>query len=223
MDHTTLFVGIDTSISIPSNMGKRKQFKIRRVEYEELSPTVTFACYEKQDTMVRTYFIKDALILFVEVTPFIQQFEEIFGQCQSELDVFTTDMSHETLIPKFLKVIAEKKGGYIEFPTLHIFGQKCWHDDAIIVGNKAALIELRDIIDKAIQYGEGRLGALTSDGEGYDLFISCLPGDPENNINWRKITLPYHDKEMYSPSEDEVDPFSHLTLFRGLLRRSQSN
>lgn len=223
MDNTTLFIGIDTSVSISSKISKRKQFKIRRVEYEELSPTVTFACYEKQDTMIRTYFFKEALILFVEVTPFIQLFEEMFGQGQSEMDIFTTDTSHEFLIHYFRKVIAEKGGGYTEFPYLHIYSQKYWHDDAIIVGNKTALIELRDAIDNAIQYGEGRLGASTSDREGYDLFILCLPGDPENNNDWQTIKLPYHDTEMNIPSEDEIDRFSHLTLFKSLLRRSQSN
>ncbi|MGG7618993.1 hypothetical protein [Bacillus coreaensis] len=109
---TTLFIGIDTSISKSSNMGKRKQFKIRRVQFEELSPTVTFACYEKQDTLIRTYFFKDALILFVEVTPFIQQFEEMFGQSHTEMDVFTTDISHEILIPKFIEVIGKEGGLY---------------------------------------------------------------------------------------------------------------
>lgn len=219
MVKTTIFIGIDTSLSKSSNMGKRKQFKIRRVQYEELSPTVTFACYEKQDTLIRTYFFKDAFIFFVEVTPFIQQFEEMFGQSHTEMDVFTTDISHEILIPKFIKMIAEKKEGYTESPYLHIYGQKHWHDDAIIVGNKTALKELRDVIDNAIQYGEGRLVTTTSDGEGYELFISCLPGETENNKDWQQITLPYHDKEMYVPNEDEIDPFSHLKLYRNLLRR----
>lgn len=216
---TKLFIGIDTSLSIPANIEKRKQFNIKRVQYEDLSPTITFACYEKQDTLIRTYFFKDALILFVEVTPFIQQFEEMFGQSNTEMDVFTTDNSHEMLIPKFIKVIAEKKQDYTELPYLHIYGQKLWHDEAIIVGNKTALKELREAIDNAIQYGEGRLVTSTSDGEGYELFISCLPGETENNKEWQQITLPYHDKEMYVPNEDEFDPFSYLNLYRNLLRR----
>ena len=42
--NTTLFIGIDTSLSISSeNIEKKKQFNIKRVQYEELSPTVTFA------------------------------------------------------------------------------------------------------------------------------------------------------------------------------------
>ena len=219
MANTTLFIGIDTSLSISANIEKRKQFNIKRVQYEELSPTVTFACYEKQETLIRTYFFKDALILFVEVTLYIQHFEEMFGYGITEMDVLVTDTSHETLIPEFVKIIDEKKQGYTELPYLHIYGQKYWHDNAIIVGNKTALKELRDVIDNAIQYGEGRLGTSSSDGEGYELFISCLPGEAENNKDWQQITLPYHDKEMYVPNEDEVDPFSHLKLYRNLLRR----
>ncbi|WP_417899852.1 hypothetical protein ABN702_06095 [Bacillus haimaensis] len=218
MVNTTLFIGIDTNLSKSSNMGNRKQFYIRRVQYEKLSPTVTFACYEKQDTLIRTYFFNDVLILFVEVTPFIQQFEDMFGQSNTEMDVFTTDISHEILIPKFIKVIAEKKEGYTESPYLHIYGQKNWHDDAIIVGNKTALKDLRNVINNAIQYGEGRLVTSSSDGEGYQLFISCLPGETENNKDWQQIILPYHDKEMYVPNENEIDPFSLLTLYRNLLR-----
>ena len=219
MANTTLFIGIDTSLSISANIEKRKQFNIKRVQYEELSPTVTFACYEKQETLIRTYFFKDALILFVEVTLYIQHFEEMFGYGITEMDVLVTDTSHETLIPEFVKIIDEKKQGYTELPYLHIYGQKYWHDNAIIVGNKTALKEFRDVIDNAIQYGEGRLGTSSSDGEGYELFISYLPGEAENNKDWQQITLPYHDKEMYVPNEDEVDPFSHLKLYRNLLRR----
>lgn len=61
-----LFVAIDTSLSISVNMEKRKQFSIKRTQYEEVSPTVIFACYEKKETLIRTYFFKEHLILFVE-------------------------------------------------------------------------------------------------------------------------------------------------------------
>ena len=67
MTDTNLFIGIDTSLSISANIEKRKQFNIKRVQYEDLSPTVTFACYEKQKTLSRLYFFKDVLILFVEI------------------------------------------------------------------------------------------------------------------------------------------------------------
>lgn len=102
MANTTLFIVIDTSLSISANIEKRKQFNIKRVQYEELSPTVTFACYEKQETLIRRCFFKDDFILFVEVTPYIQHFEEMFGYTITAMDVLVTDTSHETLLPKFI-------------------------------------------------------------------------------------------------------------------------
>lgn len=89
----------------------------------------------------------------------------------------------------------------------------------MIVGNQTALKELRDAIDKAIENGEARVGTSSSDDEAYELFISCLTGKMENNENWQQIRLPYHDKEMYVPDEDEVDPFTHLKLYKNLLSR----
>ena len=68
MADTRLFIGIETNLSNSANIEKRKQFNLKRVKYEDLSPTVSFACYKKQETFVRTYFFKDELILFVEVT-----------------------------------------------------------------------------------------------------------------------------------------------------------
>lgn len=215
-----LFVAIDTSLSISVNMEKRKQFSIKRTQYEEVSPTVIFACYEKKETLIRTYFFKEHLILFVEVTPYIQLFEEMFGKCITEMDVWATDMTPDILIPNFEKVIAQKGQGYTESPYFHIYGQRYWHDDAMIIGNKTALKELRDAIDNALRYGEARIGPLSRDGEGYNLFISCMPGETENNEDWKQIRLPYHDREMYEPDDDnEVDPFDYLKFYKSLLSR----
>lgn len=97
---TKLFIGIDTSLSTSANLRKRKQFKIKRVQLEDLSSIVTFACYEIKGTLVRTYFFKDDSILFVEVTPHVQNFVEMFGYERTEMDLFVTDFSHEILIPK---------------------------------------------------------------------------------------------------------------------------
>ena len=53
-----------------------------------------------------------------------------------------------------------------ELPYLHLYGQKYWHDDAILVGNIAALKELRNAIDNIIQHGEAR-GATAKSLVGY--------------------------------------------------------
>ena len=38
----------------------------------------------------------------MEVTPYIQHFEEMFGYTITAMDVLVTDTSHETLLPKFI-------------------------------------------------------------------------------------------------------------------------
>ena len=219
MEVTTLFVGIDTSVSLQSNLEKRKKQKIKRVDLIELSSNVSYASYRKDERIIRTYFFKEEVILFVEVTAYIKEMEEIFGICSSDLDVITTDLSHEALMPKFEHVLKEFENQTSHSPILHAYGQKCWHDDALIVANKEALIKLKNAIDVAIKYGEGRLSTSTSDGEGYDLYVKCLDGEAETNDVWGNLELPYHDREMYAPQEDEIDPYSIKTVYSHLLNR----
>lgn len=219
METTTLFVGIDTNISLQRNLDKRKKRQIKRTDLIELTPNVSYASYRKDETIIRTYFLKKEVILFVEVTPFIKEMEEIFGICSSDLDVITTDLSHEALIPKFEHVLKEYENQTRHFPILHAYGQKSWHYEALIVANKEALIKLKNAIDVALKYGEGRLSASTSDGEGYDLYVKCLNGDAETNEVWRNLELPYHDREMYAPQEEEVDPYSINSVYSQLLNR----
>lgn len=220
MSNPLLFTAIDTSFTRQEQLKKRRKIGFKRTEYEELTPQVIYACYQKQETLIRTYFFKEHLILFVEVTPYFHEFETLFNGSLSSMDVYLTDLSPEVVIPTFEKIIAEKGQGYIEFPMCHVYGQRWWHDEAMIVGNRTALKELRDAINKAIQYGESRVGVTSSDGEGYDLFISCLEGETENNLEWETIRLPYYDKDTCGPDEEnEIDPFQLLKSYKDLLRR----
>ena len=38
-----------------------------------------------------------------------------------------------------------------QYPVLHIFMQASWHTEAHIIGNRAGLLELRKVIDAALQ------------------------------------------------------------------------
>lgn len=219
MEATTLFVGIDTSISLQSNLEKRKKQKIKRVNLIELSPNISFASYKKDNTIIRTYFYKKEVVLFVEVTPYLKEMEEIFGRSSTDLDVTTTDLSHEALIPKFEQVLVEYEKGEIISPLLHAYGQRFWHDEALIVANKEALVKLKNAIDVALRYGDGRFSSTTSDGEGYDFYIKCLHGEVETNQVWANLELPYHDREMYVPKADEIDPYSIKTVYNHVLKR----
>ncbi|MDK8642769.1 hypothetical protein [Niallia taxi] len=215
MDVNTLFVGIDTSTTLTSNLAKRKKQHIKRVDLIELSPSLSFATYKKENTIIRTYFFKDAVVLFVEATQFLQDMEEVFGLSSPDLDVMATDLSHEALIPKFEKALAEYNEGTIIGPFLHLYGQRYWHDDSLIIGNREALVKLKNVIDMALTYGEGRTVVSSSDWEGYDLYVKCLPGEPETNKKWDSIQLPYHDREMYVPDEkEELDPYKLLVNWR---------
>lgn len=220
MSKLLLFTAIDTSCTRQEQLKKRRTLGFKRTEYKELTPYILYACYQKEETLIRTYFFKEHLILFVEVTPYSHEFATLFDGSLSSMDVYLTDLSPEVVIPTFEKIIAEKGQGYTEIPMCHVYGQRWWHDEALIVGNRTALKGLRDAIDKAIQYGESRVDVSSSDGEGYDLYISCLEGETENNPRWEAIKLPYHDKETYVPDEEnELDPFQLLKSYKDLLKR----
>lgn len=61
---------------------------------------------------------------------------------------------------------------------LNIYGQQSYHTEARIIGNTQGLLELRNLIDKAI---ENKVAVsdttedciFPSDGEGYELTIVC--------------------------------------------------
>lgn len=73
--------------------------------------------------------------------------------------------------------------------VLHIYGQNSPHDDVAIVGDKKALENLKNIIDRALN---GEMVVLdddadcffTKDGEGFNVKIWC-------ESNTKELTLPY--------------------------------
>lgn len=88
-------------------------------------------------------------------------------------------------------------------PVLHIHGQSRWHMSAVVVGNRAALLGLRDAIDRALK-GECRAAVETfsADGEGYEVEVRLRDADmgaPE----WNNARLPYFD-EIARDGADEI-------------------
>jgi hypothetical protein len=73
---------------------------------------------------------------------------------------------------------------------LHVYGQYCWHSECRIVGNKNALIVLRDAIDDAIKRGKSETGAMTSDGEGYSVEVEMCDADWDSD-KWERQPMPY--------------------------------
>lgn len=74
----------------------------------------------------------------------------------------------------------------IDVKYLQIYGQYCWHDDAVIVGDKKALLELRSLIDKALSDGEAISEVFVTDGEGYSIAVVC-----EKETFMKDLPMPY--------------------------------
>ena len=73
---------------------------------------------------------------------------------------------------------------------LHIHGQYIWHSECRIVGNRNALIVLRDAIDEALREGQAETSAMVTDGEGYCVQIKLCDAAWESD-KWRREPLPY--------------------------------
>ncbi|AMX00044.1 hypothetical protein [Rummeliibacillus stabekisii] len=108
-------------------------------------------------------------------------------------DMFNTDDEH-------LKMIAQIEASikyFEEEETLHIYGQQMWHDNAYIVGNRAAL-----------QYGEKKDVFFPNDGEGYDLYVACV----DDQFNWENLEAPYHDTEIFEKRKHPIKAFNKYKI-----------
>lgn len=76
---------------------------------------------------------------------------------------------------------------------LHIYAQAFWHEEAVIVGNRDALLALADAINVAVLSGDSgteSMEAFTADGEGYTVRVRLMDYD-----GMRKLRLPYTDED----------------------------
>lgn len=87
--------------------------------------------------------------------------------------------------------------------TLHIYGQRWWHDTATVMGDRESLERLRDAIIVALENGIGECEAMTSDGEGYTVRVMLIP--PEADL-WPRFALPYRDEMAQGTSRDREWP-----------------
>ena len=63
--------------------------------------------------------------------------------------------------------------------TMHINAQAAWHDPAFIVGNKAAMLALREALDRCLSTGKSQSAKVfAADGEGYSVIV-CLASDEQ--------------------------------------------
>ncbi len=82
---------------------------------------------------------------------------------------------------------------------LHLYAQSQWHDEAYIVGNRAALTALRDALTRLLDGAASTetLPAYTNDGEGYDLLVRLA----DQRI-FDALTVPYTDPIAIAASGD---------------------
>lgn len=100
---------------------------------------------------------------------------------------------------------------------LHVYAQRRWHGELRIVGNRNALVALRDAIDAALVNGVTTTSAMTTDGEGYPVII-----EPDHSRwdsrSWESRKLPYTDPSVTGQPDLEYE----ITLWRIALKKANA-
>lgn len=207
---------------------KTKKNNFGLLESEKIADTLYHFIYKKDEKQIHSYYyigdLEDDLerYLFVESNDLYDDFVSQFwggGQryWESGMDTYIDISSNEGVLEQLNK--AYNNHFYEEdepMPMCHFFGQQMWHDNAYLIANRIALIELKVAIDIALKQGESRLGLSPSDGEGYDLFIKCV----EDDFEWEALEMPYHDKEIYEPDISvEIPPYKLFEKYKRFFRK----
>ena len=87
--------------------------------------------------------------------------------------------------------------------TLHIFGQEFWHDEAFLVGDRNALIELKKAIGVALDDKISKPIFMQNDGEGYFAIVVCAE-------NLDKLKTTYSAEEALDYSEKTLNPYDFV-------------
>lgn len=89
---------------------------------------------------------------------------------------------------------------------LHIWGQACWHDPVVIIGNTDALKTLKHAIESAIENGEHKVSAFfTSDREGFSLYVVC-----KDDNKWDNRAVPYSDEMAAEKNPNAIYPADEI-------------
>lgn len=86
---------------------------------------------------------------------------------------------------------------------LHIYGQKWWHDEVVILGTTQALKFIRDAINEALKQNIGESDpVMTNDGEGYTVRVVCT----DDETLWPTYAKPYSDTDATGSNEGRIYP-----------------
>lgn len=92
---------------------------------------------------------------------------------------------------------------------VHVHGQKAWHDDVYIVGNRAGLTVLHDAVNRALNNPDETASteAFVSDGEGFELVI-IHNDQPWQSDSWRRAAVPYTEEYARENRRNTVWPWN---------------
>lgn len=145
--------------------------------------------------------LKEKLIRYAP-KPFLTRgfSEELFINETTPQEIITRINTHLAVLDKEMKDARPD--------CLHIYGQSQWHDEAYIVGNRAALERLHKSIGEALQYGESRKCFVPSDDEVYDVYISCV----DDAFDFETLPLQYHDTEFFPQQVPPLEAFKFYKI-----------
>lgn len=87
------------------------------------------------------------------------------------------------------------------YPILHLYSPASYHQEQVVLGNRAGLEALRNAVNAALAGGFSVTDACeTGDGEGYHLLVKMLDDDAMQTVR-----TPYTAKDAQHVGE--VDPF----------------
>jgi hypothetical protein len=200
-----------------------KKYNFELLTNKKIEDSLYHFIYKKNDKQIHSFYfigdLEDELerYLFVENNSLYDDFISQFwggGQryWESGMDTYVDIDSSEEVLEQINK--AYNNHFYQEnepMPMCHFYGQQSWHNNAYLIANRTALLELKDAIDTALKHGEIRLGLSPSDDEGYDLFLKCV----EDDFEWEDLELPYHDRDCYVPDESvEIPPYKIFEKYK---------
>lgn len=74
--------------------------------------------------------------------------------------------------------------------VVHIFPQPYYHEEAVIIGNKKGLLDLKKAIEDALESGFGDCILMPSDAENYRCRVIMNDEDWESPF-WKRMKVPY--------------------------------
>lgn len=206
---TAIYIPKTPFINGRLKLSKENKYHFKLIESKKMGDILYHFIYERGGKIIHSYYFvndpkdKTDRYIFVENNELYKDFIAQFsGKSQDYgeefMDVYL-DVHHPEEV--LAKLTHEYNSRFYEenepTPLCHLYGQRYWHDEAYMIGNRIALVELREAIDIALKNGEKRIVSSSADGEGYELFIKCV----EDDFDWEEIELPYHDRECYVPNE----------------------